>query len=170
MLPVLLTGIRRRCTKRTTGCLTCAWGGRRAKEVPNTATLNAGGAAAIESVSCPPAGGCTAGGYYSDSSGIQQPFVVSQVNGTYGQAEEVPGIATLNTLGAQIDSLSCASAGNCSAGGWYSDSSGHEQVLVDSQAGGARDQAEESPAPTLSSSDRQRRTTLARSATTCPPV
>ena len=38
--------------------------------------------------------------------------------GTWGKAKEVPGTATLNTGGgAWIISLSCASAGNCSAGG-----------------------------------------------------
>ena len=52
-----------------------------------------------------------------------------------GKAEEVPGTAALDTGGgAQLDSLSCASAGNCSAGGYYLDSSHHQQVFVVSQA------------------------------------
>lgn len=117
-----------------------------AKEVPNTAQLNIGGAAAINSVSCAPAGGCSAGGSYTDRSGIQQAFVVSQANGTYGQAQEIPTAAPLNAaLGAEIASMSCASPGNCSAGGLYTDSSGHEQAFVVSQAAGTWTQAEEVP-------------------------
>src|SRR5262245_50856686 len=54
--------------------------------------------------------------------------------GTWGTAKKVPGSATLNTGGsAAINSVSCASAGNCSAGGFYKDSSGHQQAFVVSQ-------------------------------------
>src|SRR5580693_3294794 len=43
--------------------------------------------------------------------------------GTWGKAEEIPGIAALNKGGeAALTSVSCASAGNCSAGGYYQDS------------------------------------------------
>ena len=51
------------------------WG--QAQEVPGTAALNAGGQAAITSVSCSQAGYCSAGGAYLDASGQQQAFVVS---------------------------------------------------------------------------------------------
>ena len=49
-------------------------------------------------------------------------------------AKEVPGTAALNkgTL-AQIGSVSCASPGDCNAGGYYTDSSHRMQTLVDSQ-------------------------------------
>ena len=43
------------------------------------------------------------------------------LSGNWGTAEEVPGSGTLNTNGhADIVSVSCVSAGNCSAGGFYS--------------------------------------------------
>ena len=94
------------------------WG--TAVEVPGTAALNAGGMAGVQSVSCPSAGNCGAGGAYTDSSGHPQAFVVSQANGTWGTAQEVPGTAALNVGGdAAVLSVSCASAGNCSAGGSY---------------------------------------------------
>jgi hypothetical protein len=97
-----------------------AWGN--AEEVPGTAALNQGGNAFITSVSCGSAGNCGAGGYYRDSSGHFQAFVVSQVNGTWHTAIEVPGTAALNQGGnAEIASVSCASAGNCGAGGYYRD-------------------------------------------------
>ena len=60
------------------------------------------------------------------TSGHQQAFVVSEVNGTWGSRPmRSPGTAALNHGGgAAIASVSCASAGNCSAGGSYRDSSG----------------------------------------------
>ena len=82
--------------------------------------LNAGGSAQVTSVSCASAGNCSAGGSYTDGGHHEQAFVVSQKNGTWGPARRVPGTAALNTGGsAQVTSVSCASAGNCSAGGTY---------------------------------------------------
>jgi hypothetical protein len=96
--------------------------------VPGIAAL--GGSAETISVSCGAAGNCSAGGWYQSGDSPPQAFVVSQVNGTWGTAEEVPGIAALNTYGSETFSVSCAAAGNCSAGGVYTDSSGHEQAFV----------------------------------------
>ena len=79
------------------------WG--KAKEVPGTVTLNSGGFAQLNSVSCASAGNCSAGGTYEDSSGHFQAFVVSQVGGTWGKAKEVPGTATLNQGGSGRDLL-----------------------------------------------------------------
>src|SRR6266851_2090754 len=101
------------------------WG--RAIEVPGTAALNADGEAHVSSVSCGSAGTCTAGGSYTDGSGLgnSQGFVASQVNGRWGTAIEVPGTAALNAGGnAGVTSVACASAGNCAAGGYYADGSG----------------------------------------------
>jgi len=47
-------------------------------EVPGLRALNKGGYAATDTVSCPPAGGCAAAGYYTDRHGVSQLFVVSQ--------------------------------------------------------------------------------------------
>jgi hypothetical protein len=108
------------------------WG--KAEEVPGTAALNAGGYAGITSVSCARAGSCGAGGYYADRSGHVQAFVVSEVKGRWGKAEEVPGTAALNKGGqAGITSVSCAPAGSCSAGGYYDDKTGGQQAFVVSQ-------------------------------------
>jgi hypothetical protein len=48
------------------------------QEVPGTAALNQAGSAGTSSASCTPAGTCTSGGIYTDSSGHRQAFVVSQ--------------------------------------------------------------------------------------------
>jgi hypothetical protein len=92
-------------------------------EVPGTATLNAGGNAGVRSISCGSPGNCAAGGVFSDSSLRTQMFVATEVNGTWHNAIEIPGTAALNTGGnAQVNSVSCASTGNCVAGGQYLDS------------------------------------------------
>jgi D-alanine-D-alanine ligase-like ATP-grasp enzyme len=116
-----------------------------AEEVPGTATLNAGGEAEILSVSCTSAGNCSAGGYYADKSGDQQALVVNETNGTWGNAEEIPGAGKLNSGLAQITSLSCTSTGNCGAGGNYTDKSGNQQALVVNEVNGTWGTAEEVP-------------------------
>jgi hypothetical protein len=105
------------------------WGN--AIEVPGSGTLNAGGNAQALTVSCGSAGNCAAAGDYTDGSHHVQAFVVSQRNGAWGKAIEVPGSGTLNAGGnAGGYSVSCASAGNCVAGGYYSDASGAVQAFV----------------------------------------
>src|SRR5262249_27932567 len=120
------------------------WG--TAKQVPGTAALNKGGAAVVASVSCAAAGACSAGGYYQDGSGDQQAVAAGEANGGWGTAKEVPGTAALNKGGAaEIASVSCATAGNCSAGGFYTDGSGHLQVFVVGETNGAWGTAKEVP-------------------------
>jgi hypothetical protein len=122
---------------------------RNAIEVPGTAALNTGNAAGVNSVSCASAANCAAGGYYSDSSGNDQAFVASEVNGTWGTAIEVPGTAALN-IGtrfavASVYSVSCGSAGNCAAAGTYKDSSGQIQAFVSDEVNGTWGTAIEVP-------------------------
>jgi hypothetical protein len=105
------------------------WGN--AVEVPGSATLNADGGAQVISVSCPSAGNCAAGGLYLDGSAHLQAFVVSERNGHWANAIEVPGSAALNSGNdAEVDSVSCTSAGNCAAGGYYTDSSADIEAFV----------------------------------------
>ncbi len=100
-----------------------SWG--RAIEVPGLAALDKGGKGDVASVSCGSAVNCAAGGSYLDRHRRSQGFVVSETNGRWGLAIEVPGLGALNTgafvaEGAEVTSVSCASAGNCAAGGYYS--------------------------------------------------
>jgi hypothetical protein len=123
------------------------WG--KAEEVPGTGTLNASGNAQTSSVSCSSAGNCSAGGSYEDSSGADQAFVVTETNGTWGTAEEVPGTAALNTGGrAGVNAVSCASAGNCSAGGFYAVAphpNSHQEAFVANETNGTWGTAKEVP-------------------------
>jgi len=57
--------------------------------------------------------------------------VAVERNGVWGKAIQVPGLAALSKGGdAFVTSVSCASAGNCAAGGYYTDRSHHRQGFV----------------------------------------
>jgi hypothetical protein len=110
------------------------WG--TAAGVPGLGALNTGGAAAVLSVSCGSAGNCAAGGRYYRR-GHYQGFVVSQRHGRWGTATGVPGLGALRKRGtAEVSSVSCARAGNCAAGGYYTDHRGNAQGFVAAERNG----------------------------------
>lgn len=109
---------------------------RTAKEAPGTAALNAGGFAGIDSMSCAKPGNCSAGGSFTSRLGDTEAFVITEKHGRWGQAEEAPGTAALNTGGfASVDSVSCWSAGQCSAGGSYLTRAGTQAFVIDQNNG-----------------------------------
>src|SRR6266699_1513833 len=66
--------------------------------------------------------------------------------GTWGTAREVPGTAALDQGGpAGALSVSCASAGNCSAGGTYADGPDSAQAFVAGEVNGTWHAAREVP-------------------------
>jgi hypothetical protein len=82
-------------------------------------------------VSCASAGNCNAGGYYADRNTAFHAFVVSEVNGRWRPAIEVPGTRGPNKTGnAEVFSVSCKAPSKCSAGGSYGDGSSHTQAFV----------------------------------------
>ena len=85
----------------------------------------------IRSVSCASAGNCSAVGDYLDSSAHSQGLLLTEIAGiwTTGVEASLPANGGSNP-GARLDSVSCASVANCSAVGYYSDSSGHGQGLL----------------------------------------
>ncbi|HEY1914632.1 MAG TPA: hypothetical protein VGH27_03560 [Streptosporangiaceae bacterium] len=94
-----------------------AWG--KAEEVPGTADLNQGGDAYLSAVSCSAAGNCSAGGGYTDAGDYGQAFVVSERDGIWQDAQQVPGVTAgpFDGTDPEIDSISCSSAGNCGTNG-----------------------------------------------------
>lgn len=89
----------------------------------------------VTSISCTGPGDCTDGGaYQSSTSGdpsTDSAYVVSEVNGSWGNAEAVPGTVALNTgLGAATTAVSCSSPGNCAAVGYYAYRYGKSAVGV----------------------------------------
>jgi hypothetical protein len=113
---------------------------RTARAVPGLSDFDAGGDAQLLSVSCASAGNCSAGGYYANegvNSTFSQPFVVTETKGRWGTAQPVPGLIELNVGGdAEVTTVSCGAAGDCAAGGYFTDSSGSETAFVVEQTGG----------------------------------
>ena len=80
--------------------------------------------ARVTAISCPTPGNCSAAGTYYTAPGFQA-FVIDQKDGVWGSAQPVPGLAALNAgVSADVTSISCASPGNCAAGGYYSAADG----------------------------------------------
>lgn len=97
--------------------------------------LNTGGAAMTTAVSCPAAGACTAGGFYTDAANEQQAFIVSQTSGVWNAPQEV---ATAYNLGgnASVNSISCPAVNSCVATGFYTDASKQRQAFVVEETNG----------------------------------
>jgi len=71
----------------------------------------------VTSVSCASAGNCAAGGQW-DYAAYNAAFLVNEKNGVWGHGIDVPGLNRV-ARDAFLSSVSCASAGNCAAGGEY---------------------------------------------------
>jgi hypothetical protein len=111
------------------------WG--KAIEVPGTAALATGGAAEVDSISCTAVGECVAGGSYYEKNDYFEAFVVSETNGTWGNAIEVPGTDALNSGGNSWGAVvSCGGAGECAAGGDYADTHDNRGAFVGTDTGG----------------------------------
>jgi hypothetical protein len=124
------------------------WG--RAEQVPGLAALNKGFNASVNGVSCWGAGGCAAGGDYTDAHGRSQAFVALEVRGRWARAEQVPGTAALNLGGkAQVSSVSCARTTVCAAVGTYADKAGKTQWFTVTERGRRWGKAALVPVPAL---------------------
>jgi hypothetical protein len=92
------------------------WGA--AIELPGMSALNVS-IADLNAISCSAPGNCSAVGDYTDANKAVQAFVVTETNGVWGDAHQVPNLAASNVGGlASALTVSCASSGNCSAGGF----------------------------------------------------
>lgn len=90
--------------------------------------------AIVTSVSCAPGGDCAAGGLYYDAAGAHA-FVLTERNGRWGTAIEVPGLAALSPARSSINSVSCV-RGGCVAGGYYQDATSLRHAFVTSEKNG----------------------------------
>jgi hypothetical protein len=98
------------------------WGA--AVQVPGTANQDAVHHPALSSVSCPVAGFCAAGGYYTVA-GDSHGFVTSE---TFGQWST--SVIPRTEHHSSVASVVCLSAGNCVADGQFTTSSGRAQPFV----------------------------------------
>ncbi|MGC8499075.1 MAG: hypothetical protein ACP5OV_06230 [Acidimicrobiales bacterium] len=96
---------------------------------------NAGGAAMTTALTCPLAGSCVAGGFYTDAAGQHQAYVAQQTNGSWGSVIRLGTI--LNVGGnAATTALSCADASDCVAVGFYTDAAGQHQAFFVQESSG----------------------------------
>jgi hypothetical protein len=97
-----------------------SWNGTewKVKTTPEpTGTLNS----LLDGVSCSSASACTAIGYYENSSGVELPFA-ERWNGTEWTGQSMP--APTGAKATNPSGVSCPSASACTAGGYYTNSSG----------------------------------------------
>jgi hypothetical protein len=125
----------------------------KAFEVPGLGALNTDAHGHVWSISCTTPGNCLVGGWFGSSTGLRG-YVAEETNGTWGNAMEVPGLAALNVgmpgenADSVVDSVSCASPGNCAAGGTYTNSKDHRQAWIADETNGVWKDAVEVPGVT----------------------
>jgi hypothetical protein len=86
------------------------------------------------------------GGWYIDGRECcDQTFVVTQTDGTWGTAEEVPGIGAPSNQDAAVTSVSCVPSGRCAAGGYWQDPSFRYHAIVTSEQNGTWGHARDVP-------------------------
>jgi hypothetical protein len=124
-------------------------GGQEAiQRLTSSTDLNVGGTALTNSVSCASDGNCVVVGHYTDATGRWQPFIAEEKDGAWQSTMPVPGIAALDEGHfSDLQSVSCASPGNCAALGFYTDASGNGQVLTTDEVNGTWGTAARLPGP-----------------------
>ena len=77
--------------------------------------------AQVDSVSCQSPGNCTASGVHRSTDSNYRLFAATESNGRWGQAVTISLSAAINSAnqGLSINTMSCASPGNCAVGGLY---------------------------------------------------
>ncbi|HEV3268924.1 MAG TPA: hypothetical protein VGZ68_11040 [Acidimicrobiales bacterium] len=106
--------------------------------LPLNASMYAG--ASVTEVTCVQQSSCTVLGTYNDAKGAIEGMSASANAGTWVRATELtmPANAGVNprVFLYGYDGVACSSAGNCSVGGQYVDSTGHYQGFLASEASG----------------------------------
>jgi hypothetical protein len=106
----------------------------------------------VNSISCGAVGNCVAVGSYDDDKSFAQSFVVNEVKGVWQRAREIalPANAKGASQLSELHSVSCWSAGNCSAVGSYLDGTqpiGHSEAIVVNEVRGTWKSAQEVKLP-----------------------
>jgi hypothetical protein len=107
------------------------WATGVAPSLPANANTDTSPYAGLGYVACPAVGNCTAVGGYDDTNAQRQGLLVNESGGTWatGQEATLPAGAAATQYVAP-NALSCPSAGNCVAVGYYTESSGNRAGLL----------------------------------------
>lgn len=122
---------------------TLSWAPGIAVPLPSNAGAQPG--VLITAIACPAAGDCTAIGSYADASGMTQGLLATESGGYWatGGMAQLPFNADSVNPDVSLTSVSCASAGNCTAVGSYLDVNGLTQGLLLTETGGSWAQGRE---------------------------
>ena len=102
----------------------------------------------LTSVSCTAPGNCTAVGTYSNSSSGSSGLLLTETAGQWAAGvEAVLPASTHPTVGVNLNSVSCASAGNCIAVGSYGHGFGHDFGLILTEKAGQWTSRAKTPLP-----------------------
>jgi hypothetical protein len=102
---------------------------RTAIEVPGVQGM--GVSSIVSSLSCSSPGDCAVVGFAGTQAGAKQGIVAAEINGTWGRAEVIPGLMTLNAdAHAEGLTLSCSGALDCSSSGIYASAQGYEVFVT----------------------------------------
>jgi Bacterial Ig-like domain (group 3) len=107
------------------------WDG--SSQLPGTSGGPGGSFSEPTSESCPAFADCTIGGFLTDSTGTDFPYVDDQDPMTHAWPAALPLAGGLNKGNSRVTSVSCASPRNCAAGGWYTDAHHAKQAFVISE-------------------------------------
>jgi LPXTG-motif cell wall-anchored protein len=104
---------------------------------------NTGEDSRLKSVSCASAGNCTAVGTFKTAAGGFEAFTMTSTNGVWGQATQAvfPFGRRDFSRDAFFNSVSCASAGNCSAVGSFMNATGGDEAFTMTSTNGVWSQA-----------------------------
>jgi PASTA domain-containing protein/List-Bact-rpt repeat protein len=102
-----------------------SWGAAIEAALPANAAAQRSGAS-VASISCPSSGNCSAVGWYTDSSGETEGLLLTETAGSWAAGVEavLPANVDPTRPDVYLTSVSCSSAGNCSAVGAYNDDTG----------------------------------------------
>jgi hypothetical protein len=124
-----------------TGASDGTWGP--VQDIPGLAALDSTPAgtnpARVNAVGCSSLGNCVAVGYYAPTTGTVDgvPFVVTEVDGTWGNAQPVAGLPALGTdTTSTLTQVSCGASDFCTAAGTYYDADGAPHYFVITETGG----------------------------------
>jgi hypothetical protein len=110
----------------------------------------------LPALSCSSAGNCSAGGAYSDSAGNVEGLVLNEVKGVWkAPVRLLPPSGADKDPSLTINSLSCASAGNCAAVGSFEDTHRNGQSLVADEVRGMWKRAQKVTLPSGASATDQ---------------
>jgi hypothetical protein len=116
--------------------------------------VSAWAGATVGGEACPATGACVVVGTYMSTAGKRLAYSVSQSGGAWRRAValRLPSGARPLAYFYGFGDLSCASAGNCAAGGQYRDASGHYQGFLANEVAGSWQPATELTLPAGASS------------------